>query len=110
MRRLVHEFTCPFHLTSSLILTQNQTQTGLNSEAKTEFIAIIVIYLVRCLRQVIIVETSHASIAYHKQIPPQRTGGTIGSVWQESTPSKETTGPAKRYENEQSEMRNGERP
>jgi len=35
--------------------------------------------------------------------------GTIGSVWQESTPSKETTGPAKCYENEQSEMSNGAR-
>ena len=35
--------------------------------------------------------------------------GTIGSVWQESTPSKETTGPAKRYENEQSEMPNSAR-
>jgi len=40
--------------------------------------------------------------------------GTIGSVWQESTPSKETTGPAqtrkaKRYENEQSEMASGAR-
>jgi len=38
--------------------------------------------------------------------------GTIGSVWQESTPSKETMGPAqtrkaKRYEDEQSEMPNG---
>ena len=32
--------------------------------------------------------------------------GTIGSVWQESTPSKETTGSAKRYVNEQSEMAN----
>jgi len=38
--------------------------------------------------------TSHASIAYHKQLTPQRTVGTIGSVWQESTPLKETTGPA----------------
>jgi len=38
--------------------------------------------------------TSHASIAYRKQLPPQRTVGTIGSIWQESTPSKETTGPA----------------
>ena len=38
--------------------------------------------------------TSHASIAYRKQLPPQRTMGTIGSVWQESAPSKETTGPA----------------
>ena len=38
--------------------------------------------------------TSHASIAYRKQLTPQRTVGTIGSVWQESTPSKETTGPA----------------
>jgi len=37
---------------------------------------------------------SHTSIAYHKQLHPQRTVGTIGSVWQESTPSKETTGPA----------------
>jgi len=53
--------------------------------------------------------TSHTSIAYRKQIPPQQTVGTIGSVWQENTPSKETTGPAKRYENEQSEMRNGAR-
>jgi len=57
---------------------------------------------------------SHASIAYRKQLPPQRTVGTIGSVWQESTPSKETTGPAqtrkaKRYENEQLEMPNGAR-
>jgi len=38
--------------------------------------------------------------------------GTIGSVWQESTPSKKTAGPAqtrkaKRYENEQAEMRKG---
>ena len=50
--------------------------------------------------------TNHASIAYRKQLPPQWTVGTIGSVWQESTPSKETTGPAKPYENEQSEMPN----
>ena len=56
-----------------------------------------------------IICTSHANIAYGKQIPPQRTVRTIGSVWQESTPSKETTGPAKRYENEQSEMPNGAR-
>jgi len=34
--------------------------------------------------------TSHASISYREQLPPQRTAGTIGSVWQESTPSKET--------------------
>jgi len=40
------------------------------------------------------IHTSHASIAYRKQLPPQRTVGTIGSVWQESTPSMETTGPA----------------
>jgi len=58
--------------------------------------------------------TSHASFAYRKQLPPQQTVGTTGSVWQESTPSKETTGPAqackaKRYENEQSEMPNGVR-
>jgi len=38
--------------------------------------------------------TSQSSIAYRKQLPPQRTVGTIGSVWQESTPSKKTTGPA----------------
>jgi len=38
--------------------------------------------------------TSHASIAYRKQLHPQRTVGTIASVWQESAPSKETTGPA----------------
>jgi len=49
--------------------------------------------------------TSHASIAYRKQLPRQRTVGTIGSVWQESTPSKETTGPAKRYENERNAKR-----
>ena len=47
--------------------------------------------------------TSYASIAYRKQLHLQRIVGTIGSVWQESTPSKETTGPAqtrkaKRYE------------
>jgi len=53
--------------------------------------------------------TSHASIAYRKQLPPQQTVGTNGSVWQESTPSKETTRPAqthkvKRYESEQSEI------
>ena len=48
-------------------------------------------------------------MVYHKQLPPQRTVGAIGSVWQESTPSKETMGPAKRYENEQSEMPNGAR-
>jgi len=40
--------------------------------------------------------------------------GTIGSEWQVSTPSKETTWPAqtrkaKRYESEQSEMPNGTR-
>ena len=57
---------------------------------------------------------SHASIAYRKELPPQRTVGTIGSVWQESTPSKEATGPAqtrkaKGYESEQSEMPNGAR-
>jgi len=38
--------------------------------------------------------TSYASIAYRKQLHLQRIVGTIGSVWQESTPSKETTGPA----------------
>jgi len=41
-----------------------------------------------------LVYTSHASIAYRKQLPPQQTVGTIGSVWQEITPSKETMGPA----------------
>jgi len=45
---------------------------------------------------------------------PERTVGIIGSVWQESTSLKETTGPpqtrkGKRYENEQSEMPNGAR-
>ena len=35
--------------------------------------------------------TSHASVAYHKQLPPQRTVGTIGGEWRESTSSKETT-------------------
>jgi len=58
--------------------------------------------------------TSHVSIAYRKQLPSQRTVGTIGSVWQESAPSKETTGPAqtrkaKGYESEQPEMPNGAR-
>jgi len=61
-----------------------------------------------------ILVTSHASITYREQLPLQRTVGTMGSVWQESTPSKETTEPArtrkaKRYENEQSEMPNGTR-
>jgi len=42
--------------------------------------------------------TSHASIAYRKQLPLQRTVGTIGSVWLESTPSKETMGPAQTSE------------
>jgi len=36
--------------------------------------------------------TSHASVAYHKQLPPQqRTVGTIGSEWRESASLKETT-------------------
>jgi len=62
----------------------------------------------KCIRQVklalgvsvclsimtVIYYTSHASIAYREQLPPQRTVGTFGSVWQESTPSKETTGSA----------------
>jgi len=48
--------------------------------------------------------TSHASIAYRKRLPPQRAVGTIGSVWQESTPSKEATGPA---QNSTPEMPNG---
>jgi len=66
------------------------------------------------ITRLILFVTSHASIAYRKQLPPQRTVGTIGSVWQESTPSKETTGPAqtrkaKGYESEQSEMPNGAR-
>jgi len=38
--------------------------------------------------------TSHASLAYRKQLHPQRTVGIIGSVWQESTTSKEIMGPA----------------
>jgi len=59
-----------------------------------------------------IITTSHASITYRKQLPLQRTVGTIGRVWQEGTPSKETTGPAqtrkaKGYESEQSEMPEG---
>jgi len=55
--------------------------------------------------------TSHASIAYRKQLPPQRTVGTIGSVRQESTPSKETMGQHKlaNTQNEQSEMPNDAR-
>ena len=52
----------------------------------------------------LIAQTSHVSIVDRKQRPPQRTVGTIGSVWQESTPSKENTGPAEDYENDQSEM------
>jgi len=60
------------------------------------------------------ITTSHASIAYRKQLPPRRTVGTIGSVWQDSTPLKETTGPAQtrkanHYENEQSEIPNSAR-
>jgi len=38
--------------------------------------------------------TSHVSIAYRKQLPPQRMVGTIGSEWNESTLSKETMRPA----------------
>ena len=50
----------------------------------------------------------------YKQLPPHRTVGTIGSAWLESTPSKETTGPAQTrranaMKNEQSEMLNGAR-
>jgi len=45
--------------------------------------------------------TSHASIACRKQLLPQRAVGTIGSVWQESTPSKETTGLAQTNTNTQ---------
>jgi len=33
---------------------------------------------------------SHASTAYCKQLPPQQTVDTLGSVWHENTPSKET--------------------
>ena len=52
--------------------------------------------------------------AYRKQLPPQRTVGTIGSVWQESTPWKETTGPAQTNTQSatmktKSEMANGAR-
>ena len=42
----------------------------------------------------VLINTSHASTAYRKQLTPQPIVGTIGIVWQESTPSKETTGPA----------------
>ena len=54
------------------------------------------------------------TITYCKELPRQRTVGTIDSVWQESTPSKETAGPAqtrkaKRYESEQPEMPNDAR-
>jgi len=54
------------------------------------------IYIYACLNNscCITLYTSDASIAYRKQLHPQRTVGIIGSVWQESTPSKETTGPA----------------
>ena len=45
-------------------------------------------------RAIVTIITSHASIAYRQQLPRQWTVGTIGSVWQESTPSKGTTGPA----------------
>jgi len=31
---------------------------------------------------------------FRKQVPPQGTVGAIGSEWQESAPSKETTRPA----------------
>jgi len=47
-----------------------------------------------CQRNPLATVTSHISIAYRKQLTAQRTEGTIGSVWKESTPSKETTGPA----------------
>jgi len=48
-------------------------------------------------RGLISLKTSHANIAYRKQLPPQRTVGTIGSAWQESTSSKKTTGQAKTH-------------
>jgi len=40
------------------------------------------------------ISTSHASIAYRKQLPPQRTVGGNGRVRNESTPSKEASLPA----------------
>jgi len=40
---------------------------------------------------VILYDNTHASVAYHNQLLPQRTKAPIVSVWQESTPSKETT-------------------
>ena len=43
----------------------------------------------------VFIPPSHANIAYRKQLPPQWTAGTIGSEWHESTPSKETTRPAR---------------
>jgi len=79
------------------------TLSGIGSFVKQhDIVSTLAIYIHRHH----IIMTSHASIAYRKQLPPQRTVGTIGSVWQESTHSMETTGPANRYENEQSEMRN----
>ena len=56
-----------------------------------------------------IFNTTHASIAYRKQLPPQRTVGTIGSVWQESTPSKETTGPAQTNTQSETAMKTNSR-
>ena len=53
--------------------------------------------------------TSHASIAYRKQLAPQRTVGTIGSVWQESTPSKGTTGPAQTNTQSETAMKTNSR-
>jgi len=64
---------------------------SIGTAASLQVIIIIII--------IVIIITSHASIAYRKRLPPQRTVNE----------QKETTGPAKRYENEQSEMPNGAR-
>jgi len=53
--------------------------------------------------------TSHASITYREQLTPQRTVGAIGSVWQENTPSKETTGPAQTNTQSETAMKTNSR-
>jgi len=68
----------------------------------------IILTLIHRWGPLLFMPTSHASVAYCKQLPPQRTVGAIGSAWHESTLSKETTRPAQtRLENELSKIPHG---
>ena len=51
-------------------------------------------YMINVILLSLIMITSHASIAYRKQLPPQRTVGGNGRVRNESTLSKEASLPA----------------